>query len=93
MSTEVVHNEAEQRYEIHVDGTVAGFLTARPENGVVHLPHTEVDERFEGAGLASRLVTEALQDIRRRGEKASPTCPYVKRFFSKHPEYADLLVS
>jgi len=93
MSTEVVHDEAEQRYEIRVDGEVAGHLAAWSHRGVVHLPHVEVEERFEGAGLARRLVSEALQDIRARGEKVNATCPYVKRFLQKHPEYADLIAS
>lgn len=91
MSTEVVHNADEERYEIHVDGTRAGFVVAQPRDGVVLFPHTEVSEDFEGQGLASQLVTAALEDIRSRGQKIQPTCPYVKRFLTRHTEYADLV--
>ncbi|OUZ09282.1 GNAT family N-acetyltransferase [Aeromicrobium sp. PE09-221] len=92
MSTEVSHNESEQRYEIRVDGELAGHLVAEPDGDVVVLPHTEVDERFEGQGLASQLVTAALEDLRARGQRIRPTCPYVKKFLEKHTEYADLVV-
>ncbi len=91
MSTEVSHNEAEQRYEIHVDGELAGQLVAQPDGDVLVLPHTEIDERFEGQGLASQLVTAALEDIRSRGLRIRPTCPYVRQFLQKHTEYADLV--
>ncbi|TSD55796.1 GNAT family N-acetyltransferase [Aeromicrobium piscarium] len=91
MSTEVSHNESEQRYEIHVDGELGGYLVAQPDGDVVTLPHTEIDERFEGQGLASQLVTATLEDIRSHGQRIRPTCPYVKQFLEKHTEYADLV--
>ena len=91
MSTEVTHNAEAERYEIHVDGTLAGFAEAKPRDGVVVFPHTEVSEDYEGQGLASQLVTAALEDVRRRGGKIRPTCPYVKRFVQQHTEYADLV--
>ncbi|RLV56105.1 N-acetyltransferase [Aeromicrobium phragmitis] len=91
MSTEVTHNADENRYEMHVDGELAGFVVAEPRDGVIVLPHTELREEFEGQGLASQLVTAALEDIRSRGEKIKPTCAYVKRFLTKHTEYNDLV--
>lgn len=94
MSTnKVVHNTDEQRYEIHVDGILAGFTQAKDKSGtdVVVFPHTEVFEQFEGQGLASELVAGALDDVRVRGKKISPKCPYVARFVQKHSDYADLL--
>ena len=89
---EVVHIPEAERYEIHVDGAVAGFTEAHPlEDGIVHFPHTEVDDAYEGQGLAKVLVTGALDDIRRRGLKIFVTCAYIRRFLPKHPEYQDLV--
>jgi predicted GNAT family acetyltransferase len=80
---EVVHIPEAERYEIQVDGVVAGFTEAHPrDDGVVVFPHTLVDDAYEGQGLASILVTGALIVV---------TCPYVTRFLRKHPEYQDLL--
>jgi GNAT superfamily N-acetyltransferase len=53
--------------------------------------HTEVEPRYEGHGLAGRLVTEALDTARERGWALLPYCPYVREFLGKHPEYADLV--
>ena len=91
MSNEVIHNVDKQRYEIHVDGTFAGFTQALLAGDVVTFPHTVVFDEFEGQGLAGQLVTGALDDVRAHGTKIVAECPYVARFVEKHPEYADLL--
>lgn len=91
MSNEVIHNVDKQRYEIHVDGTFAGFTQALEDGDVVTFPHTVVFDEFEGQGLAGQLVTAALDDVRIRGKKIVAECPYVARFVEKHPAYADLV--
>lgn len=91
MTNQVVHNPDEQRYEIQVDGLLAGFTQAIENGDVVTFPHTEIFEQFEGQGLASELVTGALDDIRVRGKRVVAVCPYVARFIDRHADYADLL--
>lgn len=91
MTNTVVHNADAQRYEIHVDGVLAGYTEAKEDGEVVTFPHTLVFDQFEGQGLASQLVTGALDDIRAREKKIIAQCPYVARFVEKHPDYADLL--
>lgn len=91
MTHTVTLNPEKQRYEIHVDGTFAGFTQAVVHGEVVTMPHTKVFDEFEGQGLASRLVTGALDDIRARGLTIIAECPYVAQFVVKHPDYSDLL--
>lgn len=91
MGIEISHHAAEGRYEIAVDGLRAGVTVAREEGDHVVFPHTEIDEAYEGQGLAGQLVTYALDDVRARGKKVVAQCPYVKRFIEKRPEYQDLL--
>jgi len=79
------------RYEIEVDGEVAGFLLYRVEPGVLDLVHTDVDPKWEGKGVGSTLVKEALDDVRARGLKMRPICPFVRAYIRRHPEYADLV--
>ncbi|MEV6115240.1 GNAT family N-acetyltransferase [Streptomyces sp. NPDC052109] len=86
----VERNDAKHRYEIHVDGERAG-LTAYLDHGAQRVfYHTEVDEAFAGQGLASRLVQEALTDVRASGKRIVPVCPYVAKFLNKHEEFADI---
>lgn len=90
MSIEVTHNTDQQRYEISVDGETVGIAEARDEGDVVVFPHTEVDERFEGRGLAGKLVAYALDDVRSQGKKVRPACAYVRHYIEERPELHDL---
>jgi uncharacterized protein len=44
-----------------------------------------------GRGLASQLVAGALENVRARGLKVVPRCPFVRAYIARHPEYRDLL--
>lgn len=87
----VVNNEAESRYEIHMDGQLAGFADYTVQPGVIAIPHTEVDPAFEGRGLGSTLARAALDDIRQQGSQVAPHCPFIATYIKRHPEYADLV--
>jgi predicted GNAT family acetyltransferase len=80
----------ELRYEIEVDGEVAGFLMYRIDPGVLELVHTDVDPKWEGKGVGAALVQGALDDVRARGLKVRPYCPFVAAYIRRHPEYEDL---
>lgn len=92
MGTNITHNEDKQRYEIAVDGILAGFTQAVEDGDIVTFPHTKIFEQFDGQGLASQLVTAALDDVRVRGKRIVVTCSYINGFLEKHPDYADLRV-
>ena len=79
------------RHEIVVDGAVAGFAAYRRTATAVEFVHTEIDPAFEGQGLASTLVRAALDDVRREGLAVLPSCPFVRRYVSRHREYLDLV--
>jgi predicted GNAT family acetyltransferase len=81
------------RYEIEVDGEVAGFLLYRREPGVLELVHTDVDPKWEGKGVGAALVKGALDDVRARGLKMRPYCPFVAAYIRRHPEYDDLVAA
>lgn len=83
----VINNEADSRYEVHVDGALAGFLEYRVIGDVIALVHTEVGEEYGGQGLGGKLAQFALEDIATRGLKASPLCPFVQKYIEKHPEH------
>jgi uncharacterized protein len=81
------------RYEIEVDGELAGFLLYRREPGVLELVHTDVDPKWEGKGVGAALVKGALDDVRARGLKMRPYCPFVAAYIRRHPEYEDLVAA
>ena len=86
----VERSDAKNRYEILVDGTRAGLTAYRDRGDQRVFYHTEVDDAFAGQGRASRLVRQALADVRASGKRIVPVCPYVAKFLQKHQEFADI---
>jgi hypothetical protein len=80
------------RFEIRVDGELAGFTEYRRRPGLIAFTHTLIDPRFEGQGLASRLVQTALSEARDAGLAVLPFCPFVRGYIAGHSqEYLDLV--
>lgn len=79
------------RFEITVDGVLAGFAEYRRSPGRVVITHTEIDDAHQGRGLAGRLTAGALDAVRREGALVTPLCEYTAAYLGKHPEYQDLL--
>ena len=48
--------------------------------------NTEVADRFQGMGLASKLARGVLDEARARGLAVLPYCPYIKSWIAKHPD-------
>jgi predicted GNAT family acetyltransferase len=57
----------------------------------LRLIHTEIDERFEGQGVGSKLIAGSLGAARSEGVAVLPFCAFVNGFISRHPEYASLV--
>ncbi|MEV0614986.1 GNAT family N-acetyltransferase [Nonomuraea sp. NPDC050404] len=91
MPIEVVDNTSESRFEILVDGKVAGFADYRLLPTKVDFTHTEVLPAYEGQGLAGKLVGHALQASADTGLRVVPTCPYVAKYIERHPEFKHLV--
>ena len=91
----VTDNTAKSRYEVHVGDALAGSVSYRLRVGgeVINLIHTEIDPKFQGAGLAGQLAEAALDDIRARRLTVLPTCPYIRSWIGRHPDYEDLVAS
>lgn len=84
-------NTERHRYELRKGGEVAAFAEYNLLEGALMFTHTEVLPQFEGQGLGSRLAKAALDDVRQRGLRAIPQCPFIAGYIRKHPEYLDLV--
>src|SRR5688572_4551988 len=92
--TRVEHRAQQQRYELLVDGDLAGIADYRDlGDGNVLFPHTEIAGSRRGQGLGAVLVRGALDDVRSRGQRVVPQCWYVAQFIRDHADYRDLLAS
>lgn len=91
MTIDVRDNPTRNRYEVTADGDLAGFAEYRIADDVVTFTHTEMDDAFEGKGLGGKLARGALDDVRHRGLKVVPRCPFIAGWIERHPDYADLV--
>lgn len=78
------------RFEISVDGAVAGFAQYTERDGQRIFFHTVVDEAYAGRGLASALVRAALEATRADGLRVVAVCAYVAAWLRKHEGFEDL---
>ncbi|MEL4503613.1 GNAT family N-acetyltransferase [Luteococcus sp. H138] len=84
-------NLAKTRFEAWVGDELAGFMDYHPlPDGVLEVVCTEVDERFLGRGVATKLVGEALMRIMTDGDRIVASCPFVAHYITEHPEFAPL---
>ena len=91
MSDAVTDNTADHRFELEAGGHVAvAYYTLA--NGVITFTHTEVPPALSGQGIGSRLARGALEQVRARGLKVVPKCPFIAAFMAKNAEFADRLV-
>jgi predicted GNAT family acetyltransferase len=89
--TTVVDVPEAERFEIRVDGELAGFEQYRRRGSLIAFIHTEIDPRFEGQGLGKELVRTVLDTARKGALEVLPFCPFVRGYIEKHPEYLDLV--
>lgn len=89
---DVQDNAANHRFELLVDGKVAGLAMYRHRDDAIVVTHSEVNPEFRGQGLGNELAKRTLELIRSRGEKVVPVCPFFARFVEEHPDYDDIVV-
>ena len=90
--SDVRNNEERSRYELVEQGHLA-FSAYEIHGEVITFTHTVVSPSLQGMGIGSRLILAALTDVRSRGLKVRPQCPFVAAYIAKHPEWQDLRVA
>ncbi|NQX27411.1 N-acetyltransferase [Microbacteriaceae bacterium VKM Ac-2854] len=74
------------RFEITVDGVLAGYAVYVRSGERVVFTHTVVGEEWGGQGLGSILAREALASVAAVGGIVVPRCPFIAAYLRKHPD-------
>jgi predicted GNAT family acetyltransferase len=92
-SEQVVVTDApdEQRFEARIDGELLGIAAYVLGDDEIVFTHTEVMDAAEGRGVGGALVRAALDNVRGRGLRVVPRCPFVRGWIEKHPDYQELV--
>jgi predicted GNAT family acetyltransferase len=91
MGSKVTENTEQHRFELPLGNNLFAAAYYRIEDGRLALIHTEVPAEFSGQGIGSQLAAEVFELLRKTGRKATLICPFMARFFARHPEYADVV--
>ncbi|MGF6882092.1 putative GNAT family acetyltransferase [Nocardia sp. GAS34] len=88
---EVRDNTALNRFELSVDGKLAGIAEYQDTASERAFVHTEIYPEFGGQGYGRRLVQAALDTTRDQAFGSLPMCPMVRHFIESRPEYVALV--
>lgn len=91
---EIRDNRELRRVEaLNQDGEVAGFAEYQIEmdGSTFDFTHTEVDERFQGEGVATELAAGVAEFARAEDVKIIPSCSFIRSWMQEHEESHDLL--
>ncbi|MEQ3552923.1 GNAT family N-acetyltransferase [Pseudonocardia nematodicida] len=88
---EVSQAAGASRYEVRVDGELAGLAAYVDRDDQRIFYHTEIRDEFGGRGLGGVLVSRALADARAAGRRIVPMCPFVARWVKTHHDVDDVL--
>lgn len=87
----ITHQPAAQRFELTESGETAYLSYAILPDGTHDFQHTLVPPPIGGRGIGTRLVHAALEHAKEHNWRVQPSCPFVRSYITRHPQYADLL--
>lgn len=93
--SEISHEKASSggRYVTIIDGVEAELTFSKMHSsGNIIADHTGVPSLIGGRGVGKDLVKFMVEDARQNNFKIMPLCPFVRREYSKHPEWSDVML-
>ncbi len=90
LAPQIRDNAEEGRYEILVNGDVAGFVDYHRSADRMMIPRTVTLPAYRGQGFAGMLVQHVMDQARSQGRSVTTSCWYVRDWLAAHPDYRDL---
>jgi uncharacterized protein len=89
----VLQEPKQHRFILPITEDAVGAAYYREDaDGNYVLTHTEVPGEYTGHGIASALAKGVFGIARARKIGLVLRCPFMTKWFAKHPEYADVVV-
>lgn len=82
----VINDTQGSRFVITIDNFEAYVLYAEGKE-TIDLYSTFTPRELRGKGLAEKVVKAAFEYARENGLKVIPTCPYIRTFIERNPDY------
>lgn len=87
MAFEVIHDKENQLFVTTVEGKEAYLRYSKKGNDTIDFIYTYVPNELRGKGLAAIVVKEGFKYAEENNLNVIPTCPYVRTFLERYPEY------
>lgn len=91
MDLDIKHDKKNQRFYVEVDKKESGLKYKKIDEKTLDYYTTFVPEELRGEGIAAEITRFALQDAKDNDYKVLPSCPFVKSYIDKHPEFQNLM--
>jgi predicted GNAT family acetyltransferase len=91
VALQVQHDEGNRRFVAEVEGRECVLDYERRDEETLEYQHTFTPEALRGWGIASDVVRYAPEWARRKGQQVVASCPFVKSYVGKHPEFDDVV--
>jgi predicted GNAT family acetyltransferase len=92
LQVRIVDNPEHHRVEARSDdGDLTGFSQYYVRDGAYVFFHTEVDDEFEGRGIASQIAQGVVDFVRGRGMPLVPECSFIRSWLRKHPDSKEIV--
>ncbi len=86
----IEHDAEHHMFYIKVKGGSAELIYDKHADDYLDFKSTYVPEASRGFGIAGKLAEHALIFARQNQYKVKPTCPFIKDYIDKNPEYKAL---
>ena len=86
---EIIHNEAENRFETWIDDQLSKLDYMQDGNSIV-MTHVGVYPEHRGQGIAGKLTQVALEYAKEKSLRVIPMCPYIAAYIRRNTRYEDL---
>ena len=88
---EIEHDKEKRIFFAEVENKKALLEYNKVDKKTLDYYHTFVPEELRGRGIASRVVEEGMQYAEEKGYKVIPTCPFVKAFVKRNPQFENII--
>ncbi|MDZ4759509.1 MAG: GNAT family N-acetyltransferase [Alphaproteobacteria bacterium] len=85
-------NSTGGRYVARVENKPEAIMTfSKAGERILIIDHTEVPGELGGTGVGKALVEFMVMDVRAKGLKVIPLCPFTRATLEKHKDWQDVL--
>lgn len=92
MNLTIGHDREGHQFFATIDGQKAWLnYTVLPEGTTLDYKSTFTPPELRGQGIAGKIVEFALEHAKANHYKVIPSCPYVRAYIERHPQFRTLV--